>query len=191
MIYEVLHFLKVRLESSLKEKRAGNEPLIALSNPWSNNDDNKNSSYLNSMSLISIEEERTFASQGPQIVQGKNGSYYKREPNLQLNLYMLISAYNKNYEDALKFISKVAAFYQQNNVFQKDMPNRHNTDFPPDVEKLIIELYTVDFDIQNKIWGSLNTGYLPSVIYKIRMLIIDTDKADKEISVVKGITTKY
>lgn len=191
MIYEALHFLKGRLESFLSEKRSGNEPLIMLSNPWSNNDDNKNSSYLNSISLINIEEEKTFASQGSQIIQGKNGAYFKREPNLKINLYMLISSYNKNYEDALKFISKVTSFFQQNKVFQKNINNLHNDDFPLDIEKLIIELYTADFDLQNQIWGSLNIGYLPSVIYKIRMLIIDTDKADKEISVVKEITTNY
>ncbi|MEO5999539.1 MAG: DUF4255 domain-containing protein [Chitinophagaceae bacterium] len=191
MIYDVLNFLKLRLESFLSEKRSSKEPLITLSNPWSNNDDNKNSSYLNSMSLINIEEEKTFISQGHKIVQGKNGKYYKKEPDLKVNLYVLISAYNKNYEDALKFISKVVGFYQQNNVFQKDRNNLQNDDFPVNVEKLIIELYTADFDQQSQIWGSLNTGYLPSVIYKVRMLIIDTDKADQEVSLIKEIKAGY
>ena len=191
MIYEVLSFLKLRLESFLSEKRSGKEPLITLSNPWSNDDDNKNSSYLNAMSLINVEEEKTFVSQGHKIVQGKNGGYYKKEPELKVNLYVLISAYNKNYEDALKFISKVVGFYQQNNVFQKDRNNLQNDDFPANVEKLIIELYTADFDQQSQIWGSLNMGYLPSVIYKVRMLIIDTDKADQEVSLVKEIKAGY
>src|SRR6187401_2726427 len=119
MIYEVLNFLKLKLESFVSEKRSGKEPLITLSNPWSDNNDNKNSSYLNSMSLLNIEEEKTFVSQGHKIVQGKDGGYYRKEPDLKLNLYLLISAYNKNYEDALKFISKVVSFYQQNSVFQK------------------------------------------------------------------------
>jgi len=180
MIYEVLNFLKTRLESFLSEGRQNAEPLVMLSNPWTNNDSSKNSSFLNSMSLINIEEEKAFGTIGQQIVQGKNGGYYKKEPELRLNVYVLMSAYNKNYEDGLKFISKVVGFFQRNNVFQKDpLASTLNDSLPANVEKVIVELFTADFDKQSQIWGSLNTGYIPSVIYKIRMIIIDTDTAEK------------
>src|SRR4051812_16891928 len=121
MIYDVLKFLKVRLESFLSEGRANSEPLINLSNPWSNNDDNKNSSFLNSMTLINVEEEKIFKTQGHQVFPAPDGGYYKREPDLKLNLFVLISAYNKNYEDGLKFISKVVGYFQRNNVFRREV----------------------------------------------------------------------
>src|ERR1043165_1242186 len=153
MIYEVLNFLKLKLESYLSEGRANTEPLVMLSNPWTNNDSNKNSSFLNAMTLISLEEEKTFKTQGHQIVPGKQGGYYTREPEINLNLYILISAYNKNYEDGLKFISKVVGYFQRNNVFKKQPDKKPDEDLPLKVEKIIVELYTTTFDQQNQIWA--------------------------------------
>jgi hypothetical protein len=188
MIFDVLNFIKQKVEVFVNSN-VGAEPMLVLSNPWSNNDANKNSSFLNSISLINVEEEKIFKTQLPQVVQMKNGNYYKKEPDLKLNLYILISAYNKNYEDGLKFISKIVAYFQQNNVFQHDATALHD-DLPAGIEKIIVELYTASFEQQNQIWASLSTGYLPSVIYKVRMLIIDGEPQNKdEKTPIKNIQT--
>ncbi|HZE86387.1 MAG TPA: DUF4255 domain-containing protein [Puia sp.] len=190
MIYDVLYFLKQRLEAWLTEGRASAEPLIMLSNPWSNNDSNKNSSFLNAISLINVEEEKVFKTQMPAVVQRENGNYYKKEPDIKLNLYLMVSAYHKNYEDGLKFLSRVISFFQAHNVFEKKpgKPGRKD-DLPERVEKIVVELYTADFEQQNQIWASLSTGYIPSVIYKIRMIIIDNAATDERISLITEIKT--
>jgi len=192
MIYEVLNFLRQRLEANLSEGRAPAEPLISLSNPWSNNDSNKSSSFLNAISLINLEEEKIFKSQLPSVVQKENGQYYKKEPDLKLNCYVLISAYHKNYEDSLKFLSRVVRFFQANSVFQ-NKPGRkaRKEDLPEGVGKIIAELYTAGFEQQNQIWASLSTGYIPSVIYKIRMIILDNAPADEDISLIREIKTSF
>src|SRR5882762_8941224 len=112
MIYDVINFLKRRLEAYLSEGRSSAEPLLVLSNPWSGNDSNQNSTFLNAISLINVEEERVFRSQTPSIVQKGDGQFYKKEPDLKLNLYMMVSTYHKNYEDGLKFLSRVVGFFQ-------------------------------------------------------------------------------
>jgi Pvc16 N-terminal domain len=172
MINEALQFLRGNLEKFISEGRVNAEPLLVLANPWSNNDSNKNSSFLNSISLINIEEEKIFKSQIPTMVRTENGQYYKKEPDLKLNLYILICAYNKNYEDGLKFISKVISYFQVNNVFTQD---ENQNELPKSIEKLVVELHTATFEQQNQIWASLSTGYLPSVIYKVRMLIVENE----------------
>ena len=181
MIYDALHFLKGRLEASLSEGRTPAEPLIALSNPWSNNDSNKSASFLNSISLIQVEEERIFKSQLPRVVQKPNGQHITKEPDIKLNLFVLMSAYHKNYEDGLKFLSRIVRFFQVNTVFEGD-------DLPAGVEKLVVELHTAGFEQQNQIWASLSTGYIPSVIYKIRMIIIDASP-EQAVSVIKDVKT--
>ena len=177
MINEALQFLKARLEVFVSEGRANAEPLIVLANPWSSNDSNKNSSFLNAISLINIEEEKIFKSQLPIVVKREDGVFYKKEPDLKLNLYILISAYNKNYEDGLRFISKVVSFFQFNSVFQEKKIGERKipSGLPSNIEKLIIELHTCSFEQQNQIWASLSTGYLPSVIYKVKMLIVESE----------------
>jgi hypothetical protein len=162
MIYDVLNFLKQRLEAFLSEGRASAEPLIVLANPWSNNDSNKSASFLNAFSLINVEE---------------------------VNLYVLISAYHKNYDDGLKFLSRVLRFFQMNPVFENTPGGlSRKEELPEGVEKIIVELYTAGFEQQNQIWASLSTGYIPSVIFKIRMIIIDA-AVDRAVSVVREIKT--
>ncbi len=190
MIYEVLNSLKIKLNSSLSEVRRGTEPLLMLSNPWTNNDANKGASFLNSISLINIEEEKHFKTQGLQITQTpeqrKKGLYSSLEPDIKLNLYILISAYNKNYDDALKFISRVVNYFQENNVFVRKNDGSDD-DMPENVEKIVVELYTASFEQQNQIWASLSTGYIPSVIYKVRMIIIDTGRSREEKSITERV----
>jgi hypothetical protein len=191
MLYEVLNFLKAQLEFYISEGRKSGEPLIQLSNPWSVNDDNHKSSFLNSISLINVEEEKIFKTQEPLITQNKNGSFSKREPDLKLNLYILISAYNKQYDDGLKFLSKVVSFFQQRNVFRKGDDDLAGSNFPDKVEKLLVELYTAGFEQQNQIWASLSIGYIPSVIYKVRMVIVDAEPGKEEYLPIKEIKAHY
>ena len=46
----------------------------------------------------------------------------------------------------------------------------------PGIQQLILELYSPSFDQLNQIWASLSIGYLPSVMYKVRMLIVDANQ---------------
>ena len=179
MIFEVLNYLKLRLNLFFSEGRKSAEPLIVLSNPWTNNDSTKGASFLNAISLINIEEEKIFKSQVPSVTYKDQSKklYTTREPELKLNMYIMISSYNKSYEDALKFISRVVGYFQSKNVFAKA---NEDDDVPEYVDRIIIELYTAGFEQQNQIWASLSTGYIPSVIYKVRMLTIDSGEESKE-----------
>jgi len=59
------------------------------------------------------------------------------------------------------------------------------------VEKVLVELFTVDFDQQNQIWGSLSTGLIPSVIYKVRMIVFDRETAGREFIPIKEIKAAF
>jgi len=178
MIFETLNFLRNRIESYLGT--TGGEPVTILSQPWSNSDDNKNSPFLNTISLINIEEEKVFKTPGRQLTVNQNGSFYS-EPEVKLNLYLLFSSFNKSYDESLKYISKIISFFQMQTVFD------HTDDvtiqdakllLDPSIQQLIIELHSPSFDQLNQIWASLSIGYLPSVIYKVRMLVIDANQQE-------------
>lgn len=191
MIYKVLNFIRGQLDAFINEGRSSAEPLIVLSNPWTANDSGKGASFLNAISLINVEEERIFKAQEQQITKTQNGFYTRREPPLKLNLYILISSFNKNYEDALKFISKVVGYFQSNSVFTRSTGQATTYELPDQVEHIVMELYTASFEQQNQIWASLSTGYLPSVIYKARTIIVESEtKPTKEERVVESIDVK-
>lgn len=192
MIYEVLNFLRQKLDAYLAEGRTNTEPIVVLSTPWTSNDNSKGTTFQNSISLINIEEEKVFKSQVQTVTRLENGAYYtKREPDVKLNLYLLLSAYNKSYEDALKFISRVVTYFQVNSVFNRD--DQALNDLPDGVEKIIMELFTATFEQQNQIWASLSTGYIPSVIYKVKTLTIDAGQESEKQRSIKDIDikTKY
>ena len=61
----------------------------------------------------------------------------------------------------------------------------------PRIEKLIVELYSLSFEQQHHLWGILGAKYLPSVMYRVRMITIqeaqaiDEQEALKEINIYK------
>jgi hypothetical protein len=46
---------------------------------------------------------------------------------------------------------------------------------PAGVEKLVLDLNTLSFQDMNNLWGILGSKYLPSVMYKIRMISISEE----------------
>lgn len=122
------------------------------------------------ITLVNIEKESIGKSNsgipGSSVLINKSSA-------LTINLYVLFSAYfsNGNYPEALRFISFIIAYFQQNSVF-----TRLNTPrLDKDIEKLVFELATISPEQLNNVWGSLGAKYMPSVIYKVRMLTFDNN----------------
>lgn len=133
--------------------------------------------------LVNIEEEKTLKN-GPHYVQ--NGeSLSKRNPTIFLNLYLLFSCADSDYFQALRKIQNMLLFFQKQYVFNKE---NAATSFPTaaGVEKIILDLFTLNFEQINHLWGILGGKYTPSVLYKLR--IVAVQNADpEEVAEVKEI----
>lgn len=95
-----------------------------------------------------------------------------RSPPLFLNLYLMMSANfgAGNYAEALKTISQAISFFQQQAVF-----DRHNSPgMDRRIEKLILELENLKIPDLNNLWSLMGGRYLPSVLYKLRMITVDS-----------------
>ena len=44
-----------------------------------------------------------------------------------------------------------------------------------EIERLVVELYSLNLEQQNHLWGYLGGKYLPSVVYKVRLVRIQED----------------
>ncbi|MGV3685021.1 MAG: DUF4255 domain-containing protein [Daejeonella sp.] len=104
---------------------------------------------------------------------------------LTINLYVLFSAYfsNGNYPEALRFISFIIAYFQQNSVFTRTNTPRLDID----IEKMVFELATISPEQVNNIWGALGAKYMPSVVYKVRMLTFDNNVVREYRPLVTGV----
>lgn len=117
------------------------------------------------VTLINLEKETM--SRG----NGAKSGMFSSAPALDINLYVLFSAYftGSNYPEALRFLSFIIAYFQNKNVF-----NRSNTPkLNAKIDKLIFEMVDLNPDTLSNMWSALGAKYMPSVLYKIRMLRFD------------------
>ncbi len=118
------------------------------------------------LSLVRIEEERVVKTQT--ATRKRDGQIEEVQPDIKLNLFLLVVAHGTSYADALKFLSATVSFFQSRPVF--DRTNSPGMD--ESLEKLLVELHSQTFEEQNQLWGTLSLRYLPSVLYRVRMLIL-------------------
>jgi len=86
---------------------------------------------------------------------------------------MLFSAYFPNdYNEALKMLSLVIAYFQK----MKQFTTANSPDLPPQLQNLSVELFTLGLEQQNHLWGALGAKYIPSVVYKMRLVPIVDDE---------------
>jgi hypothetical protein len=167
MIDKALSFLQKELNENLKQKMGSTTDLVTLTTFISQGGELEIDSGTLGMMVVNIEEEKMFRSVAPQTVQVGN-NYTMVNPELKLNVYMMIAANHSTHQEALKLISNTILFFQGRNSFS-------NVESPAldDVEQLTLDLYTINFEQQNQLWASLGAKYMPSVMYRIRMLIMN------------------
>jgi hypothetical protein len=132
------------------------------------------------LTLVNIEEETVGKAQTP-YKKNDNDSIYIVNPEIKLNLYLLFTANfgdNENgYKESLKFLSYVISFFQAKNFFN----HQNSPDLDERIEKLILSLYTLPFEQQNYLWGSIGAKYMPSVMYKVRLITVQADEVKAEV----------
>jgi len=129
------------------------------------------------ITLVNIERENSGGAVGSSFVS-KSGA-------MHVNLYVLFSAYfsSNNYPEALRFLSFIIAYFQYKNVFTSSNTPR----LDKGIDKLVFEMATITPEQLNNVWGSLGAKYMPSVIYKMRMLTFDESIIKEYRPVVSGI----
>jgi hypothetical protein len=118
------------------------------------------------LSLINIEQDRMSQDPWPYKYQGT--TLYKQNPAVNLNLYLLFSANFETYSDGLAAIDKVVEFFQNTGYFTTET----NPDLPVGLNRLIFDMFSVDLDLVHHLWSMLGSKYMPSVVYKMRMVSI-------------------
>jgi hypothetical protein len=122
------------------------------------------------VSIVNLEEERVVKTHLPQHAF-LNGQHVISAPELKLNLYLLFAANFKFYEEALKYLSLVLTYFQSYPSFtQESFPG-----LDPRIEKLVVELQSPSFEQWNQIWGCNGGKQMPSIIYRVRMVILQPE----------------
>jgi hypothetical protein len=187
MINKALQFLKDQLSSVLNQP--GNPENLLLTSVVNEKGELNIEAGQMAMMLVNIEEEKILKAQLPR--DRRTGDQIQfANPEIKLNLLVMLAASpgTDNYLAALERLSLAMLFFQGTSFFDR-------TRFPalaasPEIEQLSVELYSLSLEQQNQLWASLGAKYLPSALYKVRLVIIDRGLFGQNVPAIKVLDNK-
>lgn len=206
IIFQALEFIRLNLNSYIisqtddsKEDDVKLGNIALLTDSLMGNSELHESIYI---SLVNIHEESAFKNMPPVRTSEINSNY--REPPIYLNLFVLISSCYRDYKKSLEFLSYVIQYFHTNKIFS--FSNKPVTEivevdsvsytFIEGIKndlQLTFDLYSLTFEQLNYLWGSLGGRQVPFVLYKARVLEIDSKlqkKGGGYIEEIKSVTPK-
>ena len=166
MIRETMTYIKNHIKAYLNDVAENFQvevPDVELSAIERDNDAEKAGIFI---TLLHIEEETSMKQQTPSYSVSRSfTSPYacaNSQPEMYINLYVMFSAQDRNYETALRNISFVIHALQSNSVISTGKGS----------DTLKLSLHQMTMDQNTNLWQTLGAKLMPSVIYKVRMLTV-------------------
>ena len=188
MIFPAMNIIKQELNNTFTANHInihvelGNISEI-LSDPNTNRDD---TAII--ISLINIEENRI--SRDPNNYVRTGDGIVIKNPAVHLYLSLLFTAIrqtsNHFNDQALQDLQEIIGFFQKKFVFDHSNTEGLNAN----IEKLILDMVSLNLQQMHEIWTVLGGKYFPSVVYRMRMVTID-NKIEGGGPLIKEIETGY
>lgn len=181
MIHNVITSIASKLNEFIKNKLSIPDDTVIVSS-LVDIKGNLNQDIENKISifLLHIEEEKISKNVGIKYSSGDN-------PAIKINLHVMFSAYfpNFNYVEALRYISLVVEFFQNNIVFE----DANTPGLPPNGNKIYSELFNISIDEVSKLWGNIGANYVPSVSYKFKHVLFDGEMISEDVPRILGLSS--
>lgn len=123
------------------------------------------------LSVVNVSEERAL----------RNLSHIDRtpaetrtlEPPVHLNLDVLFAFNFSSFDTSLVHLSRVIETYQTQRYFDAATPVAPGAPtFPPELQRLVLDMANLTLEERNNLWSTLGGAYLPSVLYRVRLVEI-------------------
>lgn len=128
----------------------------------------------NSLGMVLVKFDEEFTARRPVNYTRRAGNkVLQANPALHLNLIVMIVAHFSNYEEALKFISLVILFFQNNFSFSKDNDSSFEL---PGVEELSVKLQPITWENLNQVWMAIGAKQMPSVPLRVSLVTLNEEE---------------
>ena len=172
MIDAAINHIAGQLNQYLKRTFDLNEDIVVISNileqdgNLASNVDNKLAMF-----LINVEKDATPFCSHQSTTVGLDRSV-KSYPPIYLNLYLMVAGHfnGKNYPEALKFLSNTISFFQRRPVFDHE----NSPELDRRIDRLVLDIENLNIKDLSTLWSAITGKYLPSIIYKVRMVTFDS-----------------
>ena len=186
MIDRTLAFLTDALNAYLRTRFPSSAELSVLGTvarePGVSGEDIRNRLVV---TLVNIEREPTAGNARPSLRMGADSARRVPQP-LNLNLILLLSAnFPENYADSLKVLSAAIAFFQSHPLHTR----QSSPGLPEGLDRLSVEWRDLDLEAIHNLWSVLGGNYMPSAVFKARMLVVDQDFIGTDVSIITSTDT--
>lgn len=122
------------------------------------------------MSLVNIERE-TAAQREPRAARNPLGPSAVTPEPVYLTLSVLFAAHfdSAHYDEALKLISATVGFFQSRPV----LDHRNTPGLDRRIDRLALDIVNLSLSELSNLWSIVGGKYLPSVLYRVRMVAVD------------------
>jgi len=172
MIAAAISGIASQLNQSLRRTFKVGEDLVVVSN-LTEPDGNLVSQVSNKLALFLVNIEKDTLPYRPSaLAHAHIGRAGLSQAPVHLNLMLMFAATfsGTNYPEALKFISHTIGFFQSRPVFD----HQNTPELDPRIDKLMLDIETLSVSDLSNLWSILSGKYMPSVLYRMRMVTIDS-----------------
>jgi hypothetical protein len=189
MIHPILKFLAEQLNTYVDQvKKTGDgieSPYVILQNISRLDEDALKTTNKILISLLNIAEESSLKN-NPDHTMMKNDAVTYSNPPLNLNLFVMVTSFMTNYENALIYLSHAITFFQGKYSFTLKNSTTEVEGLPDDFH-IILDIYTLGFEQLNYVWSTLGGKQHPFICYKVRLLKIERESTKEIRGVIKEI----
>jgi len=172
MIDAALTLIAGQLNQHLRQRFQVSEDLAVLSNLLEQNG-SAVPIVANKLVIFLAGVERDTMAHRATSQRGLNNELRLQEP-IFLNLLVMCAANFSgiNYPEALKFLSSAIGFFQATPVI-----DHHNApQLDVGLDRLILNIENLSSSEMHSLWGIHSGRYLPSVLYRVRMVSVDSQQ---------------
>jgi hypothetical protein len=139
------------------------------------------------LSIVNIEEDKTLRNQSVYLKETNDHTQISRykQPTQHLIISVLFASYSKDlskYLDGLDKLKGVISYFQQNNSFYYKNDDTEMIDYntylgktevqQQNYHKITMESVSLSTEQLNQLWSYLGSKYMPSMLYKMRLCMI-------------------
>jgi Pvc16 N-terminal domain len=171
VIDSALRIVASELQAALQPRGAGSDKLVVVSNlAEAGGGTNEETNERVAIFLVNIQREDV-PMRAPRTVDFGEDRLAVRMAPVHLSLLVMVAANfgGSKYNEALKLIAGTIAFFQGKPLFTPaNVP-----DLDSGIEQLSIEMENLSTTDLSNLWGVFGGRYVPSVLYRLRLLSID------------------
>ncbi len=185
MIDSAISHIANQLNQYLKRLSESTEEIVVISN-LVEQDGNMAADVTNKIVvfLVNIQKDTGPYRQTPNTAAGSDRTVVTSPP-LYLNVYLMVTGHFSHYPQALKMMSHAVSFFQRRPVFD----HQHTPDLDRRIQRLVMEIENLSIQDLSNLWGVISGKYLPSILYKVRMVAFDAEDVTAYVPTVRETAT--